>query len=403
MISKGDTAILLSFIALSMFGLATFATIDTQGIPSKDAIRNYDRDLRGKTAKEKQSHDQISIYQDIPSPDDQKANEESANSFTRIINGFTASKPYKHFVFLLEDDKPSGCGGVLIHKRYVLTAAHCVQNNSVNKVYINAYAPWETDNGGYPFQMKGVSNTYIHRDYNERTISNDFAVLKLVSRVDNVFIPVKLPRAGRTYASGERFTVMGFGKVSDDILHAETLQVATVNYVPNDLCPLSQVKGQDSMLCALGNKTDSCNGDSGGPLISETNGCTELVGLVSWGIGCAVEGVPGVYSRVQSGLPWIYETICVAGTSAATSGFCINGIADFPPARIEPDAFQATKSCTSISGKFKYNDSKNGKKKSQKCNWKDIGQYCTSTVQVDGVNMPLVEACPSECSAAWCV
>jgi hypothetical protein len=101
-------------------------------------------------------------------------------------------------------------------------------------------------------------------------------------------------------------------------------------------------------------------------------------------------------------LPWIYETICAPGKYVATTAFCIQGIADlqsYLPSQV--NVFN--KPCTSISGKFTLEDKKkNEKTQDISCDWKGIREYCSSTVMVDGKNMLLEEACPSECSASWC-
>ncbi len=68
------------------------------------------------------------------------------------------------------------------------------------------------------------------------------------------------------------------------------------------------------MLCAADVGEDSCQGDSEGPLIFRGNyehGSEDnLVGVVSWGFGCADSDFPGVYARVSSAYHWIRQEVC---------------------------------------------------------------------------------------------
>ena len=73
----------------------------------------------------------------------------------------------------------------------------------------------------------------------------------------------------------------------------------------------------EQMLCAGEEGRDSCQGDSGGPMVTLTGGHYAIIGVVSWGRGCAMETAPGVYARVTQVLDWIQENVrgkvCDAG------------------------------------------------------------------------------------------
>ncbi len=381
------------------------------------------RSLRGKTTKKnkqkKEKHsiasDYFQAYPDIvPNQDEKSSEEEDFFAFSsRIINGHDASQQYRQFIMLLNDNTPVGCGAVLIDEKYVLTAAHCMAV-TINQVYINAYAPWN-GNAGYPYQVEDVYETFVHPGYDERTFNNDFAILKLHNKISNEFSPIALPNVDTTYTTEDVFTVLGFGRVSDDISFSSILQETTVGYVPTDQCrnmPGFRDTVKDSMLCAGGGNTDSCTGDSGGPLLKETRESPELVGIVSWGYGCATIGMPGVYGRVQSALDWIREIMC----SDSNSDFCnqaqpikddemleeIHSVSQEPSNQSTPRG----DSCTSISGEYTYQQVKNGKtkQKTRSCDWKNTAKLCekSAIVVVDGESLPLIEACPEQCEASWC-
>ena len=66
------------------------------------------------------------------------------------------------------------------------------------------------------------------------------------------------------------------------------------------------------MLCAADEGKDSCQGDSGGPLVAQENGKYALIGVVSWGYGCAFSGYPGVYARMTEKMDWIHLALSLA-------------------------------------------------------------------------------------------
>lgn len=119
---------------------------------------------------------------------------------------------------------------------------------------------------------------------------------------------------------------IGFGQTENGNVSSKLLHV-NVNYVKQNTCNSNAMYGgdiTDSMMCAADTNEDSCSGDSGGPLFDSDNNA--VVGVTSWGNGCARADSPGVYARISDEFPWIKGVICGAHGNPKPS-FC----GDSPP------------------------------------------------------------------------
>jgi len=104
-------------------------------------------------------------------------------------------------------------------------------------------------------------------------------------------------------------TVTGWGTLTSGGSQPNVLQEVDVTVLSNAVCQNSYGEISDVHVCAADDGKDSCQGDSGGPLIAPENGRYALIGVVSYGIGCADPGYPGVYARVTTVKDWIQNEV----------------------------------------------------------------------------------------------
>ena len=230
-----------------------------------------------------------------------------------VVNGNPVPNGrYKFMVRLTIDIGPNvfACGGSLIDKQHVLTAAHCVDGGARPEGVTAqiGVTRLETNQG----VRRKVSRIFVHPDFSgeDNGLQNDVAVLRLTEPVKGK--QIKLARVGDQGIDRTDVvtTVAGWGRIMSGVpfsfrrmreanLEVDNIQqcAATYNtdpeYGPNAVDPSVSV-------CASAKGRDSCQGDSGGPLFRRIKDEWVQIGIVSFGEGCAEPGYPGVYTKLTA-------------------------------------------------------------------------------------------------------
>ncbi|XP_036005531.1 suppressor of tumorigenicity 14 protein homolog [Fundulus heteroclitus] len=239
-------------------------------------------------------------------------------SKTRIVGGQDADEgEFPWQISLHLKDYGAVCGASLISQKWLVTAAHCVQDDGQLKM--SDPRNWEAYLGLDDQRRKDanaakrkVKQVISHPSYNHFTYDNDIALMELESPVSysNYIQPICLPAPQHDFPVGHNVWVTGWGATREGGSAALKLQKAPVKIISRSVCN-DLMRGQitSRMLCAgvLKGGVDACQGDSGGPLSSPENGRSFLAGVVSWGEGCARRNKPGIYTTVTQFRGWIKE------------------------------------------------------------------------------------------------
>lgn len=224
--------------------------------------------------------------------------EVNSSTLRPIVGGQPADiSEYPWTVYLVDSGGQQYCGGALAAADKVVTAAHCAVDRQPSRLRVVA---GRTDKNSQQGTTVGVADIWVHPDYSTPYRGSDVAVLTLQRSLSRPAVRLATPSDGDLYREGTKATVLGWGARSEGGEPAGRLRRATVPVVADSEC--SRTYGDNfvpgAMVCAgyPEGGVDACQGDSGGPLVVGD----KLLGIVSWGVGCARPGKPGVYTEVAA-------------------------------------------------------------------------------------------------------
>ncbi|EAT42005.1 AAEL006430-PA [Aedes aegypti] len=189
------------------------------------------------------------------------------------------------------------CGGSLVTFDWIVTAGHCVWDKKPAEIYVRAGSSYKNKGG----KIRKVKKIIVHPLYKKIVdvpLDYDIALLQLNRPFPNDSDFIDCIRVARFYKASDTCIVSGWGTTKETDGQYQLLKSATVKEVSGYTCQqiLYRKIITKNMMCAGGHEDDACQGDSGGPLV-----CFGLLmGVVSWGEGCATLGKPGVYTYVPA-------------------------------------------------------------------------------------------------------
>ncbi|XP_034654979.1 seminase [Drosophila subobscura] len=223
----------------------------------------------------------------------------------RIVGGTTTTQSaVGGYVVNLRYDGTFYCGGSLVTRMYVVTAAHCVSGYQASRMTVQGGVSRLSETG----VIRRVARTYVPGSYSSSRLNMDVAVIRLQSSMTGSNIAT-IPLCSAQWNPGDYMRVSGWGTTqSSSSQPSNQLRTVQIQLIRKTVCQRAY-QYQDTLyastFCARSSGKDSCSGDSGGGVIYRN----QLCGIVSWGLGCANANYPGVYTSIHRARSFIVSAM----------------------------------------------------------------------------------------------
>lgn len=341
----------------------------------------------------------------------------------RIVGGVVAEKGAHPHIAMLSYVGFGGygqfCDGTIIHKRFILTAAHCFvgwdESASTYEVLLGAHSKMTTEEGQETYLLESIE---CHKEYKvtQRQILYDICILKTSEDIQfnksvwPICLPDDTPPPNSEELAGMKCVVAGWGDTrftgDDRVLNQVDVPVLTPETCQEWYNDNNILVDIDQHVCAGYEEggRDACQGDSGGPFVCDRTDLQKidhhmkmnqnqkiLTGIVSFGVGCAQAKNPGVYTNINYFLPWIFDQInkhddCYPSNPCKNGGLCLDNFhghdCECPSGWTGPDCSLAEEDLTAchknvcISGECILDDSNTSRGYTCDCDYGYGGPFC---------------------------
>lgn len=259
------------------------------------------------------------IPTDTTKPLGSTAPENPNESLSNRIIGGDAVEELAPFMVSIQIQRNNGyahvCGGTIIGRHKVLTAAHCFDALPLDANWRVYYGNNNLNDAGNPdstANTSAIEGVHRHPEYVPGSFLNDVAVVHVSEPFNATPINIATPSTEPVFDGLVTGEVFGWGVTDENSnVLSNTLQSVEVPFQTQATCqstfPTSEAVSTGDSFCAgvAEGGLDACLGDSGGPIIIQSPQGPVQIGIVSFGIGCAREDLYGVYSRVSRYSEWL--------------------------------------------------------------------------------------------------